>query len=80
MKTGRHGTRGMRDRAMRDFDPTGETDVQRTMKGLKAGYNLANKIGVVPLPVSAVIDPIAAFTAPLRAVLRTPRQAHEYDL
>lgn len=78
--TGRHGTRGMRDRNMRDFNPFGDTDVNKTAKGLKTAYKWANRFGVVPRPVSAVVDPILAFTEPVRAIFRASPGAHEQDL
>jgi hypothetical protein len=70
----------MRDRDIRDFNPLGDTDMNKSIKSLRKAYNWADRFGVVPLPVSAVVDPILAFTEPIRAILRASRGAHADEL
>lgn len=70
----------MRNRGIQDFNPFKDTDARRSAKSLKQAYDLANRVGVVPLPVSAIVDPIAAFTAPLRAIMRASQGAHAHEL
>jgi len=70
----------MRDRGIADFNPLGATDTNKSLKGLRKAYQWADKFGAVPLPVSAVVDPVLAFTEPMRAIFRATKGAHEYDL
>lgn len=70
----------MRDREIRDFNPLADTDLRKSIKGLRTAYGWADRFGVVPLPVSAVVDPILAFTEPMRTILRASRGAHADEL
>lgn len=70
----------MRDRTIRDFHPAGDTDVAKSIKGLRKAYDMADKVGAVPLPVAAVVNPVLEFTQPIRAFFRSSPGAHDADL